>query len=153
MFKHPEIKIHSDDTVSNIIRSEVKERTKRLDVFIVEKFNSFERTPDKEQDALEMQEFNGCSLVVWDNQLYNEELSCDVCKMNSVCEDWFSKPESSNEDIIRGIGGASDESDDVNDLHDNNDDDWQSDIDKSKKSEDEEEIEDRMCECRWHCLP
>ena len=25
MFKHPEIKIHSDDTVSNIIRSQVKE--------------------------------------------------------------------------------------------------------------------------------
>ena len=54
MFKHSEIKIHTDDTVSNIIRPELKERTKRLDVFNVEKFNSFERTPDKEQDALEM---------------------------------------------------------------------------------------------------
>ena len=80
MFKHPGIKIHIDDTVSNVIRSEVKERTKRFEVFIVKKFNSFERTPDKEQDALEMQEFNGCSLVVWDNQLYIEELSCDYVK-------------------------------------------------------------------------
>ena len=58
MFKHPEIKIHSDDTVSNVIRSEVKERTKRFDFFIVEKFNSFERTPDKEQDALEMRNYH-----------------------------------------------------------------------------------------------
>ena len=38
MFKHPQIKIHSHDAVINIIRSEVKERTKRFDFFIVEKF-------------------------------------------------------------------------------------------------------------------
>ena len=42
--------------------------------------------------------------------------------MNSVCKDCFSKPEYSNEDIIRGTGGVSEESDDVNDLHENNDD-------------------------------
>ena len=42
--------------------------------------------------------------------------------MNSMCEDCFSKSESFNEDIIRGTGGASEESDDVNDLYDNNDD-------------------------------
>ena len=34
IFKHPEIEIHSDDAAIDIIRSEVKERTKQLDFFL-----------------------------------------------------------------------------------------------------------------------
>ena len=64
-----------------------------------------------------------------------------------MCEDCLSKPGSSNEDIVRRTGGASEESDDVNDLHDNNDD-RQSDADNCEESEDEDEVEDRICECR-----
>ena len=60
MFKHPEIKIHNDDAVINTIRYEVKERTKQFYFFIVEKSDSFERTPNQERGALEIQEFNSC---------------------------------------------------------------------------------------------
>ena len=42
-------------------------------------------------------------------------------RLCAKCKDCLLKPGSSNEDIIRGTGGASEESD-VNDLHDNNDD-------------------------------
>ena len=34
IFKHLEIEIHSDDAAIDIIRSEVKERTKQLDFFL-----------------------------------------------------------------------------------------------------------------------
>ena len=64
------------------------------------------------------------------------------------CEDCFSKPGPSNEDIIRGTGGASEESDDVNDPHDSSNDDGQSDAHNSEETEDEEEVEGRMCECK-----
>ena len=40
IFKHPEIEIHSDDAAIDIIRSEVKERTKQLDFFFVSKIIS-----------------------------------------------------------------------------------------------------------------
>lgn len=55
LFKHFQINFRSDDAVINIIRSEVKGRTKRSDFCIVEKFDSFKRTPDKQRDALEIQ--------------------------------------------------------------------------------------------------
>ena len=62
MFKHPEIKIRDDDAVIILIRSQVKERTKQFDFFIVKKFNSFERTPDKERGALEVKKFKRCTV-------------------------------------------------------------------------------------------
>ena len=62
MFKHFEIDFRSDDAIINIIRSEVKGRTKRSDFCIVEKFDSFKRTPDKERDALEIQN-STCKIV------------------------------------------------------------------------------------------
>ena len=63
------------------------------------------------------------------------------------CEDCLSKPGSSNEDIIRGTGGASEESHDVNDPHDSNDD-GQSDAHNNEETKDKEEVEGRMCECK-----
>ena len=62
MFKHFEIDFRSDDAIINIIRSEVKGRTKWSDFCIVEKFDSFKRTPDKERDALEIQN-STCKIV------------------------------------------------------------------------------------------
>ena len=62
------------------------------------------------------------------------------------CMDCLLKPGCSNEDIVRGTGGASEESDDVNDLHDNNDD-QQLNAHNSEESEDDVEVEDIMCEC------
>ena len=62
MFKHPEIKIRNDDAVIILIRSQVKERTEQFDFFIVKKFNSFERTPDKERGALEVKKFKRCTV-------------------------------------------------------------------------------------------
>ena len=58
-------------------------------------------------------------------------------RFRANCEDCPSKPGSSNEDIVRGTGRASEERDDVNDLHDNNDD-RQSDAHDSEGSEDED---------------
>ena len=52
------------------------------------------------------------------------------------CEHCLSKPGSSNEDTVRGTGGASEESDDINDLHDNND--RESDVHDSERSDDED---------------
>ena len=52
------------------------------------------------------------------------------------CEHCLSKPGSSNEDTVRGTGGASEESDDINDLHDNND--RESDVHDSERREDED---------------
>ena len=63
------------------------------------------------------------------------------------CEDCLSKPGSSNEDIIRGTGGASEESHDVNDPHDSNDH-GQSDAHNNEETKDKEEVEGRMCECK-----
>ena len=68
-----------------------------------------------------------------------------------MCKDCLSKPELSNEEIVRGTGGKSEESNDVNDLHDNNDN-WQLEADNSDERKDEDEVEDRMCKWRWHCL-
>ena len=64
-------------------------------------------------------------------------------RLCAKCKDCFSKPGSSNEDIVRGTGGASEESDDVNDLHGNNTD-FQLD---AHNREDENEVEGRMCGC------
>ena len=97
IFKHPEIEIRSNDAVIDKIRSQVKERTKQFDFFIVKKFDSFVRTPDEERAALEITGIQWVnSSVVQDNQLHIEELSCDTCKVNYVCEDCLSKPGASN---------------------------------------------------------
>ena len=72
-------------------------------------------------------------------------------KLYAKCEDCLLKPGSSNEDIVRGTGGASEKSDDVNDFHYNNND-QQSDAHNSEDSKEEDKLEDRMCEFRWHCL-
>ena len=68
--------------------------------------------------------------------------------MNSVCEDCLPKPGPSNEDIVRRTGGASEEVMTLMIFMTNNNDDRQSDADNCEESEDEDEVEDRMCECR-----
>ena len=138
--------LKSKFAVIDIIRSQVKERTKQFDFFIVKKFDTFVRTPDEERAALEITGIQWVnSSVVQDNQLYIEELSCDTCKVNYVCEDCLSKPgASTNKDIVGGTEGASEGSDDVSDLHDNEDDE-QLDVDNSEKSKDKNKVEDREC--------
>ena len=68
-------------------------------------------------------------------------------RLYAKCEDCLLKPGSSNEDIVRGTGGASEKSDDVNDFHYNNND-QQSDAHNSEDSKEEDKLEDRMCEFR-----
>ena len=103
------------------------------------------RTPDEEWHKLEITGIQWVhSLVVRDNQLYIEELSCDAFKVNSVCEDCLSKSGASNKYIVRGTGRTSEERDDVSDLHDN-DNDGQLYADNSKESKDKAEVEDREC--------
>ena len=84
---------------------------------------SFQRTPDKECDALEIQEFNGCTV------------QCEVRRL--PFKTW----------VLQGTGGASEESHDVNDPHDSNDD-GQSDAHNNEETKDKEEVEGRMCECK-----
>ena len=136
VFKHPEIKIGSDDAVINIIRFEVKERTKPFDFFIAEKFDSFERTTDKEHDALEIQEFMFMMHVKW--------TLCAKTVFRNLDPPMKISSEEQEERLKKVMT--------LMIFMTNNNDDRQSDADNCEESEDEDEVEDRMCECRRHCL-
>ena len=53
--------------------------------------------------------------------MYIKKLSCDACKVNSVCKDCFSELGASTKDITRGTGAASEKNDQVSGVYDNSD--------------------------------
>ena len=137
MFKKDNIEIRDVDVVVHIIRSEVKEQTKKIDFFVIEKIDPFERILDR--DSLEISGISRVhSLVAKDNKLYLHELSCNKCTVNEVCEECLADEGATQEDIIKGNEFNDEETDDV--FHDD-DDDGQSDASSDDDdSEDDESV-------------
>ena len=135
MFKQPETEVRTDVKVVEIIHAEVKERTKKFDLFIIEKLDKFGRTPDDERDALEITGIQRVhSLVARDGTLYIEELSCTKCTVNSVCTDCLLKPGATEEHIAKGVGtGEEDIEEDLVQDEDESD---------AESSEDEDDVQD-----------
>ena len=118
MFKKDNIEIRDVDVVVHIIRSEVKEQTKKIDFFVIEKIDPFGHILDR--DSLEISGISRIhSLVAKDNKLYLHELSCNKCTMNEVCEECLADEGATQEDIIKGNEFNDEERDNV--FHDDDD--------------------------------
>ena len=93
IFKHPEIKIRSDNAVINIIGPEVNEGTKYFDLFLLKTLAVSKELLTKNVMHWKYRNSMVHSLVVWDNQLSIRDLSCDakiVCKVQRLpFETWI----------------------------------------------------------------
>ena len=86
----------------NVIKSEMKDKTEKLEFCVVESFPKFER--GKKRDELPISGIKQLySMYVRNDTLYFLEESCLNCTVSTMCESCLDTPEAKVDDIARGV--------------------------------------------------
>lgn len=139
LLKDENIVIRTADDVVEVIRREVGEKTNKYEFVVVESFEPFERSTERDELAIDgIMQLH--SFIVKDGKLYFANQSCTDCRVNKICDSCSAEPDA-DESYIKRVD-AEEETDTQVDGFRDDEDDGKTDDDSDSDSDDEEETRD-----------